>query len=431
MRSGGAKSLVSAFAEYDGPLVVALSGGADSAVAAWAAHQTGMAVRCLHIDHGLPGSPVMREAAAEIASRLGVDLGIEVVDVRSSSETDLRDARYVALLASLGPDELLVTAHTADDTVETMLINLLRGTGVGGLAGIPARRDRIVRPLLGFSREDVRGAASREGLPFVDDPENLSSAHLRNRVRHELLPYLESDFQPAIRQLLGRLAGAARDAWSLIDRQVSTVPLERSTHGVRASIGRLSAVPPEVRRQVYRLMLVAMRGPTLPSAAEVDRMEAVFVGSGVGEFDGTDATAVCDGPWLVLGVRDADTPLPAQSLVDGMAWGSFRFRFVADTRVAMLSRWQLVTTERSLVVRAAQPSDTIEMRAGSKEVDAAISERGYRPRRHAVVVDATDEVIWIPGVRHRWAGTPFSVADAKGYLVVVADREQTWAPFVR
>ena len=424
-------TFAAAFVDLDAPIVIGLSGGADSGVAAWSAQQAGLQVRCLHVDHGLGGSSVMRQAAIAIAEHLDVDLEIVTVEGRSSSETDLRDARYAAMLSSLRDDELLVTAHTADDANETLLINLLRGTGVTGLAGIPSRRDRIVRPLLGFSRTDVRHAAAQAQLPFVDDPENESSAHLRNRVRHDLLPHLEAEFQPAIKQVLSRLVAAANDASALIDRQMLAVPIEQSSRGVRASIGRLAASPPAVRRQVYRRMLTAVRGPQSPSAAEIDRLEAVFLGDGVSEFDGTDAVAFTDGPWLMIAVEVPATPAPAAELADGLAWSAFRFRFVPDPSAAMLSRWQLVTSNRSLVVRAPVSSDTIDIRSGSKSVFAAISERGHRPQSHAVVVDRNDEVLWIPGVRHRWSGAPFSHAGAKGYLVIVANREQSWAPFER
>ena len=144
-------SIEATFSVDDRPLVVALSGGADSAVAAWAARHAGKRLRCVHIDHGLPGSPAMSRAASAIADHLEVALEVVSVDPKSASETDLRDARDTALLAALNDDELLVVGHTADDTTETILINLLRGTGIDGLAGIPAARDRIVRPLLGIA----------------------------------------------------------------------------------------------------------------------------------------------------------------------------------------------------------------------------------------------------------------------------------------
>lgn len=426
-----AMSFASAFASFDVPLVVGLSGGADSAVAAWAAQQAEVPIRCVHVDHGLDASPILRRAASDIAQHLGVDLEIVSVDAKSSSEADLRDARYAAMLSALNERELLVTAHTADDAVETVLINLMRGTGISGLAGIPPNRDRVARPLLGFARRDIREAALGAELPFVDDPENETSEHLRNRVRHELLPHLESEFQPGIRAALGRLMGAATDAATLIEPQVMTVPLERSACGVRAPFGRLAAQPPAVRRHVYRRMLTAVRGPTAPSAAEVDRMEAVFLHADRGEFDETKAVAFRNGPWLTLAVDVTVEPAPATELKDGLTWGAFHFRFAEDRRLAMLSRWQIVTGDRSLVVRAPHPSDKIKMRSGSKAVDAAIRERGHDPRSHAVVVNGNDEVVWIPGVRHRWVGASFSLADAEGYLVVIANRETSWAPFAR
>lgn len=372
----------------------------------------------------------MSRAALAIAAHLEADLEVVAVDPRSASETDLRDARYAALLAVLNGDERLVVGHTADDTTETILINLLRGTGIDGLAGIPAERDRIVRPLLAVAGAEVRATAQELGLPFTDDPENRSSAHLRNRVRNELVPYLEADFQPSLRPILARLASAAGDAAFLIDQVVNDVPLERSDRGIRCSVGRLAALEPAMRRHVYRRMLTSVRGPTTPSSAEIERVESCFLGHGPGQFDGTDAVVTVDGPWLIIGRDDPGPPGPAP-LVDSTKWGEFRFRFESDARRSMLSRWQLVTPKQDLDVRAARPTDTIRIRKGSKDVSAAISERGYRSGSHPVVVDAADTVIWIPGVRHSWAGTPFSPDDAKGYLVIVANREHTWAPFER
>src|SRR5665811_1184702 len=130
--------------------VVALSGGPDSAICAWVVVQAGVLVRALHVDHGLPGSPVVRGGAVAIAASLGIPLQIAEVTVGSgpSPEGLARTARYEALEASLDQDEVLLTGHTRADQAETILGNLLRGTGADGLAGIPRRRGRIVRPLL-------------------------------------------------------------------------------------------------------------------------------------------------------------------------------------------------------------------------------------------------------------------------------------------
>ena len=120
-------------------LVIALSGGPDSAAAATLAREAGMAIRAIHVDHGLPGSAVMRSAATAIAAELGIDLEVVEVHPAVTTETALREARYEALLTHIDPNETLVTGHTSDDQAETVLMNLLRGAGPRGLAGMPRR----------------------------------------------------------------------------------------------------------------------------------------------------------------------------------------------------------------------------------------------------------------------------------------------------
>ncbi len=215
-----------ALASLPGPVVIALSGGADSAVAAWAAADAGVATRCVHVDHGLEASEVMCSAAVDVAGRLGLELEILHVAPASDAEADLRSARYAALLGSLAAGEVLVTAHTADDQAETLLLNLLRGTGLPGLGGIPPRRGPIRRPMLEIRRADVRAVADQMGLPYVDDPENASTEHLRNRVRMDLIPALEADFSPALTRNLGRTAAGVSEALEPMLMAASRVPCE-------------------------------------------------------------------------------------------------------------------------------------------------------------------------------------------------------------
>ena len=124
-----------------GPVTVALSGGADSAVLAWSLADRDDVV-AVTIDHGLPGSAALVAAAERIASRLGLRHRVVTVAPRSASEGDLRTARLAALEAESAG--WIVTGHTADDQGETVLGNLLRGAGPGGLAGIPVRRGRFM-----------------------------------------------------------------------------------------------------------------------------------------------------------------------------------------------------------------------------------------------------------------------------------------------
>lgn len=187
----------------DGGLTVALSGGADSAALAFLVTGSGRDLGAVHVDHGFPASPMLRDAAARIAEHLGIDM--ETVEVElgpgPSPEGEARDARYRVF--DVG-QALVLTAHTRDDSVETILLNLVRGTGVVGLVGIPYHRPpSVYRPLLEVSRAETREIATLAGLPFEDDPMNRDSALARNRLRLRVMPLLR-ELNPKVEAAIAR-----------------------------------------------------------------------------------------------------------------------------------------------------------------------------------------------------------------------------------
>lgn len=189
----------------EGPLEVALSGGADSASLAYLSIERGREVRAVHIDHQLPASPLMARAAGEVAAKLGIEMEVRQVDLPEgpSPEEQAREARYAVLAEREVP---VLTGHTRDDSIETMLINLIRGTGPSGLTGIPSfRRPNIYRPMLAITRSETREIATLAGLPFVDDPMNEDLSLTRNRIRLELLPLMR-ELNPQVDVALARTA---------------------------------------------------------------------------------------------------------------------------------------------------------------------------------------------------------------------------------
>ena len=187
-------------------LECAVSGGADSLALLVLAGRTGREVNAIHVDHGLrPDSAGDARVVAEAADRFGATFSCHRVDVEPGSnlEARARAARYAAL-----PDDVL-TGHTADDQVETMLLNLMRGAGLEGLSGI--RRDR--RPILDLRRAETAALCEQIGLTPVCDPTNDDPALRRNRVRSELLPLLddiaERDVVPVIARQADHLRAAA------------------------------------------------------------------------------------------------------------------------------------------------------------------------------------------------------------------------------
>ncbi len=237
-------------------VLVAFSGGPDSTALLWGmtrlAAERGIRLAAAHLDHAMDaGSGARAEAAARIAGRLGVPLVRERADVRAgfpgeSPEAAGRRARYAFLertRAALGA-RWIATAHHRDDQAETVLLRLLFGSGVEGLAGIRPVHGAVVRPLLRLPRTALLAAVEAAGLECVDDPTNRSLAVPRNRVRHRLLPALEED-DPELPARLARLGDRARSATRAIDRalgeRLAVVPAERGIAVGRAAVEALPA----------------------------------------------------------------------------------------------------------------------------------------------------------------------------------------------
>jgi len=242
----------------------AVSGGPDSLALLVLAVEAGLMVTAWHVDHGLrPGSDAEGERVAVVADSLGaaaVSVTAMVGD-GPNLEARAREARLDAL-----PDGVL-TGHTADDQAETVLLNLLRGSGVHGSAGIgdPGRR-----PLLGLRRSETRAFCVACGLEPLDDPMNVDPRFVRNRIRNEVLPLLAevSDRDPV--PLLARHAGLAGEAVVLLDALIADIdPTDART---------LAVLSPELARLALRGWLTGLLGGRPPDAAAIDRVFDVAVG---------------------------------------------------------------------------------------------------------------------------------------------------------
>lgn len=208
-------------------VLVAVSGGADSVALLHALMTLGpelsLRLAVLHVDHGLrPDSGRDAEFVRALAARLDVPAAVErvTVDRRGSLEAAARAARYAALeahAARLGAHRIAL-GHTADDQAETVLMRMRAGAGVRGLAGIPAVRGRIIRPLLEVRRSDLVAALREAGLSWVEDPSNRDPRFLRNRIRHALLPLLGASAGPDVVTTLNRVARLCRETVEAVDR---------------------------------------------------------------------------------------------------------------------------------------------------------------------------------------------------------------------
>ncbi|MBI3898592.1 MAG: tRNA lysidine(34) synthetase TilS [Gammaproteobacteria bacterium] len=213
----------------DVPLYVAYSGGLDShvllhALAAWRA-QAPWRVHALHVDHGLqPMSIAWARHCAAVCAALGVPYQSDRVQVQRIDELGLEDAarraRYTVLADRLPAGAVLLTAHHQDDQAETVLLQLLRGAGVHGLAAMPVSvafaGGRLLRPLLGFRRAALAEYAAAHGLHWVEDMSNVDTRFARNFVRQRLSPVLTERWPQSVERI-ARSARYHAEAAELLD----------------------------------------------------------------------------------------------------------------------------------------------------------------------------------------------------------------------
>ena len=213
-------------------LGVGVSGGGDSVtllmLLAKLRSKLGVVVSVVHFNHKLRGkaSDADEKFVAALAEKLGVTLHIGRADVagkatreKANLEDAARRARYgfFERLVEQNVVDLVATAHTIDDQAETVLAHLLRGTGIPGLAGIHPVAGRVVRPLLGFRREELRKYLRATRQPWREDSTNRDTARTRARMRKKLLPLLKKQFNPAVVEHLAALAERAREQASLVE----------------------------------------------------------------------------------------------------------------------------------------------------------------------------------------------------------------------
>jgi tRNA(Ile)-lysidine synthetase-like protein len=219
-----------------GTVIVGYSGGADSTALLHLLTRLqgafNLRIHAAHLHHGMrPEADDDVRVCASVCAQLGVPLHVERVDVPALAQTERisleeagRNARYAFFerLARELNAVAVALAHTRDDQIETILINLLRGTGPRGLCGMPYKRDRIIRPLLDATRAQTHQYCAAQGLPTVFDSTNLDPHQLRRRVRMELIPLLR-DLSPAFDRHLLRLADILENEESWWEYEVGRV----------------------------------------------------------------------------------------------------------------------------------------------------------------------------------------------------------------
>lgn len=232
-------------------VLVAVSGGVDSMVLLDVLRALGHHLVVGHVDHGLRGaeSDADRKFVVDRCGALGVTCIVRRIAVSNahpdrSVQMVARELRLKALeeMAGATGARCIALAHHADDAVETLLMDLMRGTGLRGWASIPVRSGRFVRPLLGVDREMVLRHAREYEVPFREDSSNRDPKYLRNRVRHELLP-LFGTLRPGSSRTLARSTAVLRELVALAEERLAAAGLEELRDGGSIPLERIRSFP--------------------------------------------------------------------------------------------------------------------------------------------------------------------------------------------
>ena len=292
-------------------LLAAVSGGADSVALASVLDafsqdaELALEWAIVHINHRLRGAEAERDEdfCRSLARKLGVEFLAKQAEVQKlqqeeggSTEAVARRERYRLLgeaALEYGASKVAL-GHQADDNVETILHRIFRGTGLHGLAGIPVRRQllespsvEIIRPLLGVSGGEILEYLRALGQNFCEDSTNSCERHTRNWIRHSLLPELELNVNPSVRENILRLAGHAADADAFllenVDDAIGSIPLEVEDGEAWVDAGALAALAPPVRAGVVSEIVSRVGGPEQGLLSAHHSAIASLLESGAGE----------------------------------------------------------------------------------------------------------------------------------------------------
>lgn len=276
-----------------GVVLAGVSGGSDSValarLLALAAPERGWRLALGHVDHALrPGSGQDARFVAQLAEELGAAFFIEEVTLDSrgrSLEEAARQARREALMqmAAQAGAEVIALGHTAGDQAETVMMRLLNGTGLSGLAAMRPWSSPWWRPLLGLSREELRAWLQTQGHPWREDESNQSLDFLRNRVRHQLLPLARELVNPRAEEALARLATLAaeeEELWQSWCREQEGQVLRRQGTSLVLRAEPLAAMHPARQRRLLRhaMDILTGRGQHL-LAPHVEQMRELLAGA--------------------------------------------------------------------------------------------------------------------------------------------------------
>ena len=383
------------------PLLVMVSGGGDSVALLDVAVRLGARVSALHVNYGIrQDSPLDEALVQQLCDERNIPLTVEQIRLSTEGgnlQERARDARY-ALAEGLAVGDY-AAAHTASDQAETVLYRLAVSPGSRALHGMSPRRGRLVRPLLGVTREDVRDYLRARGLEWREDPSNADRRFARARVRHDVLDVLR-ELSPAAERTIAETARQLRDEADVLEAVV-TDALTELGGGPAISLASVLEHPPAVRRLVLRALAERAAGAATPlSRREADEILALGERGSRSLDLGGGLRAVAEyGTLRFTRAGEAATPEPVRLSVPG------RVRFgdwEVEARVGAPGDVTVSGLGAELIVRAWRDGDRMRPAGlgGSKSLQDLFTDRKVPRalRRTLPVVETDGEIVWVAGV---------------------------------
>lgn len=366
-------------------IVCAVSGGADSVALLFAMYllreKLQIELAAAHFNHGLRGEESDADEAfvCKLCQQYDIPLFSQkgtVAPGKKGLEAAARDARYGFLKSLPGK---IATAHTANDNAETVLMHMVRGTGLKGLGGISPVNGKLIRPMLNVTRKEVLDFLNEYHLSYVTDSSNDTDQFLRNRLRHNVMPALEKE-NPCLMENISALALRLREDDVLLQALATQQDL---------SVSSLRQMPGALRSRAIAAYLENSGVPE-PEAAHIRLVEKLIFSQ--------KPSAKADLPGGVTLVRSYDqlevlqqevaiepTKLPCPGAV---VLEEIGLRIVCD---AAPQEGDAVVPQGMVVVRSRQPGDTMRLRGGTKELKKLFIDRKIPAHKRAAVAVVADE----------------------------------------
>lgn len=356
-------------------VICAVSGGADSVALLFAMFllrkKLRISLAAAHFNHQLRGEESQRdeEFVRQLCDRFDIPLHVGVGQIKAGKkglEAAARDARY-SFLMSLGGKVL--TAHTANDNAETVLMHLVRGTGLRGLGGIAPVNGRLLRPMLNVTRHEVMAFLDEYHLPCVEDSSNHTDQFMRNRLRHSVMPLLEAE-NPRLAENLSAMAMRLRKDDQLLE--------ELAQDSATVNVTKLRALPESLRSRVI-VNFLKNGGVREPEAEHIDAIgrlidsdkpsARIMLGNGIKVARRYDTVEFQES---VEELEEIALPCPGTIVLENIG-----VRICCEPAVCVVDTADAFTIipKGQIVIRSRQAGDRIRLYAGTKDLKKLFIDR--------------------------------------------------------